>query len=319
MHQLQPLFAAQAQGTTTKFVTIGILRNAPLMLPPLHEQLAIADILGTLDDKIELNRRMNETLEEIARTLFTSWFVTFDPVRAKAEGRQPEGMDAATAALFPDAFVDSELGEIPAGWRVSTVSFVVSKLNRGLSPSYVDEGGVLVINQKCIRDHRVDFAKTRRHNDNDRKVDGRLIEVGDIVVNSTGVGTLGRVAPVLRLREPTIVDSHVTIVRANPKQVPWQFLWFYFLHREPEIEQLGEGSTGQTELSRARLGDLSIVLPPASLLKRFVDTVEPLLELIAANQDMSETLAEIRDTLLPKLLSGEVRVPLDQPAEVALP
>ena len=89
-------------------------------LPPLPEQRAIAHILGSLDDKIELNRRMNETLEAIARALFKSWFVDFDPVRAKAEGRQPAGMDAATAALFPDSFEQSEMGEMPRGWRVGT-------------------------------------------------------------------------------------------------------------------------------------------------------------------------------------------------------
>ena len=89
----------------------------PIPLPPIAEQRAIAHILGTLDDKIELNRRMNETLEAMARAIFKSWFVDFDPVRAKMEGRQPPGLSPELAALFPDSFEDSELGEIPAGWK----------------------------------------------------------------------------------------------------------------------------------------------------------------------------------------------------------
>ena len=97
-----------------------------LTLPPLAEQRAIAHILGTLDDKIELNRRMNETLEAMARALFKSWFVDFDPVRAKREGRQPAGMDKATAALFPDAFQDSPLGKIPKGWQVERIEELVT-------------------------------------------------------------------------------------------------------------------------------------------------------------------------------------------------
>ena len=108
--------------------------------PAFEEQKRIARVLGALDDKIELNRRMNQTLEEIARTIFTSWFVRFDPVRAKAAGRQPEGMDAETAALFPDSSVDSDLGPIPAGWNWSTVLTSSSPSHDRLSSRSSAEG-----------------------------------------------------------------------------------------------------------------------------------------------------------------------------------
>lgn len=105
------------------------LRATPLTLPPLPEQRAIAAILGTLDDKIELNRRMNQTLESMAQALFTSWFVDFDPVRAKMDGRQPVGMDAETAALFPDHFLTSPYGDVPAGWTVTSLDRIATFLN----------------------------------------------------------------------------------------------------------------------------------------------------------------------------------------------
>ena len=126
----------------------------PIIFPPsVSEQKAIAHILGTLDDKIELNQQMNRTLEATARAIFKSWFVDFDPVRAKMDGRQPERMDAQTAALFPDAFEDSALGMIPKGWNVRFISDVTSYLKRGIQPKYIEHGGVLVINQRCIRDY----------------------------------------------------------------------------------------------------------------------------------------------------------------------
>ena len=115
---------ASTVGTPGIATPLTSLRAIHVPLPPLPEQRAIAHILGTLDDKIELNRRMNETLEAMARALFQSWFVDFDPVRARAEGREPEGMDAATAALFPDGFEESELGMVPRGWRVQSVGHI---------------------------------------------------------------------------------------------------------------------------------------------------------------------------------------------------
>lgn len=204
-------------GATMPNLNTGILSAVPVLLPPLREQLGIADLLGGMDDRITLLRETNATLEAIAQALFKSWFVDFDPVRAKMQGRAPEGMDDATAALFPDGFEASELGEVPRGWQVQTLGSVCSYLNRGLSPKYLETNGVLVLNQKCIRDFSVDYGKGRRHDPAQRKIDGREIAVGDVLVNSTGVGTLGRVAQVLQLSEPTIVDSHVTVVRAGPR------------------------------------------------------------------------------------------------------
>lgn len=284
-----------------------------LDVPPKHEQQAISRILGTLDDKIELNRKENETLEAMALTLFKAWFVDFEPVRAKIEGRWQRGqslpgLPAHLYDIFPDRLVESELGKIPEGWDISTLGAVCSHLNRGISPKYTDLGGVLVLNQKCIRDFSIDFSKARRHDVAQKKIDGRALELGDVVVNSTGVGTLGRVAQVRRLAETTIVDSHVTMVRSGPSINP-MYLGGFMSMKQPEIEAMGEGSTGQTELSRTKLGELKILLPTNGVLDHFSKHTKTFSESIAANQEDSETLAQLRDTLLPKLISGELRVP----------
>ena len=284
-----------ASGSAQPILNKSAFGRLEIELPPPEEQRAIAHILGTLDDKIELNRKQNEMLEAMARTLFKAWFVDFEPVRAKLEGRWQRGqslpgLPAHLYDLFPDRLVESELGEIPEGWGISDLGNVCSYLNRGISPKYIDLGGVFVLNQKCIRDFSIDFSKARRHDVVQKKIDGRALELGDVLVNSTGVGTLGRVAQVKRLSEATIVDSHVTVVRAGPQINP-MYLGAFMNMKQPEIEAMGEGSTGQTELSRTKLGALKILLPTDDVLNHFAKHTQTVSESIAANQKNSETLA----------------------------
>ncbi len=311
---VQPLMQAHllslaSAGATRNALTKGMLESLVIEVPPLPEQRAIAHVLGTLDDKIELNRKMSETLEELARTLFKSWFVDFDPVHAKAAGKKPFGMDDATAALFPDSFEDSELGPIPRGWRVAALGELTSMLTRGRAPSYSDEG-LLILNQKCIRNGRVSFDKARRTEADSGRWDDRALAVGDVLVNSTGVGTLGRVAQVTWLPEPASFDTHVTALRAADNVDP-TFFGVGQLMKERVYEALGEGSTGQTELSRGRIAAELVVVPPEIVQRRFGEVVGPFRERSSQTERESLTLAELRDTLLPKLLSGELRVPLD--------
>ena len=308
------------------------ITGMPLKVPSKAIQDRISVILGELEDKIDLNRRINQTLEAMAQAIFKSWFVDCDSVKAKIaakeEGRDPlraamsaisgksdAELDAlpreqynplaATAALFPDEMEESELGEIPRGWSVSALGEECAYLNRGISPKYIEEGGVLVLNQKCIRDFSLDPSKGRRHDPAQRSVSGRLLQVGDVLVNSTGVGTLGRVAQVLRLDEPTIVDSHVTVVRSG-SHLNSAFLGQWFAIRQPDIEAMGEGSTGQTELSRGKLANMCMLVPDGSVLGAFETAVAPLKSLISSRDRESLVLQETRDGLLPRLLSGEL-------------
>lgn len=276
-------------------------------LPNKKVQNYIGDTYFELSARIELLRETNATLEAIAQAIFKSWFVDFDPVRAKQEGREPEGMDADTAAFFPDSFEESELGLIPKGWTVGTIGENAS-INRGISPKYLEQAGVLVINQKCIRDYIIDFSKARRHDSTKRKIDGRELIIGDLLVNSTGVGTLGRVAQVLSLDESTIVDSHVTVVRSG-SNLTWNYLGLSMMRRQSEIESLGEGTTGQTELSRAKLAILKLIVPRKTILLAFDDTVLDLRKRFAANLKQAKILTQLRDTLLPRLISGQLRLP----------
>ncbi len=284
-----------------------------LLIPMLEmkAQIAVGDLYFTISDRITRLRETNKTLEAIAQAIFKSWFVDFDPVRAKMEGRQPEGMDEATAALFPDSFEESELGLVPKGWKISSLAESCSYLKRGLSPKYLEKGGVLVLNQKCVRDFSIDFRKARRHDNSQRAIDGRTLEVGDVVVNSTGVGTLGRVAQVLDLPETTTADSHLTIVRAGSTMSP-AYLGEWMQKNQTLIESMGEGTTGQTELSRAKLGELRLLAPPSAIQLEFSKIVQPLKSKNVVNSHTSASLEAIRDTLLPRLISGQLRLPKAQ-------
>ena len=305
---VQNFIKGSTRGSAQPFIGLGTLRGFPIALPPMEEQINIGNILGALDDRITLLRETNTTLEAIAQALFKSWFVDFDPVHAKQQGREPEGMDANTAARFPDSFEESELGLVPMGWRVGTIGENTSYLSRGVSPKYLEEGGVLVINQKCIRDYILDLSKARRHDPAQRKIDGRELSVGDILINSTGVGTLGRVAQVLYSDETMIVDSHVTMMRVND-DLTWNFLGLSMMQRQAEIEDMGEGSTGQTELSRSKLAALKLIVPSKEILCAFDNIVLPLRKKFATNLKQAQTLANLRDTLLPRLISGQLRLP----------
>ena len=300
-------FSAFNSGSAQPSLNRNYINPVEVSIPPFSEQKAIAHILGTLDDKIELNRKTNETLEAIAKALFKAWFVDFDPVRAKAEGR-PTGLPADISDLFPDSFEDSELGEIPSGWQCSHLADRAIYLSRGISPVYCEEGGVLVLNQKCIRDSRVSFGKARRHDTTRKQVIGREVRRFDALVNSTGVGTLGRVAMMPICQEEVVVDSHVTVVRGGNEQESF-FISSALLNRQTEIEALGEGSTGQTELSRVVLGSMPVIFPSSQLISAYFDFAFIIQDKIEKNDQASVALASARDALLPKLISGELRIP----------
>jgi type I restriction enzyme S subunit len=301
------LFSEVGHTSTFDYVSLTQQRSLPVVIPEIRLQRQIAHILGTLDDKIELNRKTNETLEAMAKALFKSWFVDSDPVRAKAEGR-PTGLPAEISDLFPDSFEDSELGEIPRGWQCSPLADQSIYISRGISPAYCEEGGVLVLNQKCIRDSRVSFEKARRHDPKRKQIIGRKVRRFDALVNSTGVGTLGRVAMMPICQEEVVVDSHITVVRGSNEQESF-FISSTLLNRQTEIEALGEGITGQTELSRVALGSVPVTFPSSQLIFAYFDSAYTIQDKIEKNDQASVALASTRDTLLPKLISGEIRIP----------
>lgn len=271
----------------------------------IHEDLPtqkkIASVLSSLDAKIELNNRINAELEAMAKTLYDYWFVQFD--FPNAEGKPYKSSGGAMV------WNEELKREIPEGWRVGELKDMISLLIRGISPKYIDKDGIIVLNQRCIRDKSINPKFGRRHDYLSKNVDSKLIAKGDILVNSTGVGTLGRAAIVKDLPEElTTVDSHVTIVRIDETKANPLFTGYNLLQKEKEIEALGEGSTGQTELSRENLGKLKLILPEDNLQESFASFLEPLYQKIATNEQENQQLAQLRDWLLPMLMNGQVVV-----------
>ena len=263
-----------------------------------NEQRAIAHILGTLDDKIELNRRMNETLEGIARALFKSWFIDFDPVRAKAEGRQPFGMDEGTAELFPDQFEDSELGEIPKGWVAGNLGDEFS-ITMGQSPpgkSYNEDGEGIEFYQG-----RTDFgarypkprvyctAPNRYANPGDTLVSVRA-PVGDINI-AHHMCCIGR--------------GLAAVIHKSGRQ-SYTFCTMNSLH--DSFKQFESEGTVFGCIGKDGFNSIKVVIPPDEVIAKFESLLSPVDLLIFVNHENSNNLERMRNILLPKLISGDIRI-----------
>jgi len=278
--------ASHLVGAVQQHFNVGAARRMQMLLPDLSEQRAIAHILGTLDDKIELNRRMNETLEALARAIFKSWFVDFDPVRAKMAGRQPVGMDAETAALFPDRMQESEIGEIPAGWKTVKIGDLLElAYGKALKADDRREGDVPVYGSN---------GQIGRH-------DECLSRGPGIVVGRKGNPGTVTWAPT----DFFVIDTGFYVV---PKKGSRSLHFLFHALRTHDLSGLGADSA-VPGLNR-NLAYMSVqVLPPDPLIARFDALNRALSERVHVSALESRTLAALRDTLLPKLLSGELRIP----------
>ncbi len=218
-----------------------------------------------------------------------------------------ENLLQQTAAIYTAWFADYSLtdGTLPATWRSVTIDDITSLVSRGIAPKYDEDSDQIVLNQKCIRNHTIDFSPARRHVP--KAISEKWIKQGDLLINSTGQGTLGRVAQVWFEAKNMTVDSHITIVR--PKEDLFKYyIGLWGITHETEIEALHTGSTGQTELPRDRVKSMQILLPDDKTLMLFNNTIAPMTRSIVANQEENERLASIRDALLPKLMLGELDI-----------
>ena len=304
-------FRLQADGVKGQtdmadYVSLGDQRRMRLTLPNIDEQRAIARILGALDDKIELNRRMNQTLEEMARAIFKSWFVDFDPVVSKAEGRQPYGMNAETAMLFPSAFQDSELGSIPKGWQVGRISDLLQQSRMGLDPSEFpdevfshysipafDNGGVPL----------QEFGASIKSNK-------YLIPASVVLLSKLNPET-PRVWWPASGNQLRPICSTEFIVAMPVNGVPAEFLYSLFKSSDfsAEFATLVTGTSGSHQ--RVKPEDfmrMRVVVPSTKVITAYQRVTAPLFRRARFARSESVTLAAIRDALLPKLLSGEMRV-----------
>jgi type I restriction enzyme, S subunit len=292
-------------GTVAERLNLPTIRGLPIALPPLSEQRAIAHILGTLDDKIELNRRMNETLEAMARALFQSWFVDFDPVCARAEGRDP-GLPKEIADLFPDRLMDSELGEIPDGWEVGHFGDVVEQLR--------DQENPLASPDALFRHFSIpafdegQWPKTEL-GESTKSLKSRV---------SPGAILLSKLNP--EIERVWLVDVEATdravcsteFLVLRPRS-PYGRSYAYCLARSPLFRQQIEALVTGTSKSHQRaqvdaILNLTVILPPKPIADAFEKTATTLLGRTLESGRESCTLAALRNTLLPKLISGELRV-----------
>lgn len=305
--EVQEQLVSRATGTTVLGIRQSELRKVLLTLPSFSEQQAIAAVLGSLDDKIDANRQQNRTLEAIARAVFRSWFVDFDPVRAKADGRPPAGLDTATAALFPDRFQDSPLGPIPEGWKVCPLPEAISvnptrSLSRGTIAPYLDMGNMPT--------------------DSARAIDWIDREFGSGMKFTNGDTLIARITPCLENGKTAFVDflldgqvawgSTEYIVFRPRDPLPPEYA--YFLARTSEFRDHAivnmTGTSGRQRVPAECFDRYLLVLPPGSIAQAFGKFASATIRTMKCNDEESRTLSSLRDVLLPKLISGEVRVPL---------
>ena len=276
------------------------LKSIEIPAPPIQEQRTIAHILGTLDDKIELNRRMNETLEATARALFNSWFVDFDPVRAKMEGRDT-GLPKPIADLFPDRIAESELGLIPDGWKAGRLADIATAPRRNVDPASLDDETPYIGLEHMPR---CSIALTA------------WAGVGKVTSNKSafkqGEVLFGKLRPYFHKVgiAPTNGVCSTDIVVIASKAMEWSAFVLLCASSIEFINHTNQSSTG-TKMPRTNwttMGDYRICLPAAPIVRAFQNAMQPVVEQIVANVHESHTLAALRDTLLPKLISGEIRL-----------
>lgn len=264
-------------GTSQPLLTQEILSRIDILCPSLEQQKEIGIVLSKLDDKIELNQKINENLQQQAAAIFRSWFVDYIPFG----------------------------GTVPKEWQDVTLENITALISRGITPKYSADSDQTVINQKCIRNHMIDLSLARTHTP--KVINEKWLRFGDLLINSTGDGTLGRTAQVWFQPQNLTVDSHVTIIRPVNGDLIF-YIGFWGTQHEKEIESLHTGSTGQTELPRDRVKAMELLLPDSATLNRFNAVISPMAAAIVSNQEENHRLATLRDTLLPKLMSGEIDV-----------
>ena len=301
-------FSAYSDKAAVPGINRNHLHEALIHIPNLSTQKKIAVTLSAFDDRITLLRETNATLESIAQALFKSWFVDFDPVHAKAEGREPEGMDEATAALFTDSFDESELGLglVPKGWQIQPLISAyeinpIRKLKKGQVAPYLDMASV------STQGHAVSNVVYR--------------EVGSGSKFTNGDTLLARITPCLENGKTAFVDflsdsdigwGSTEFIVLRPK-APLPAYHGYLLSRHPPFRtfaiQSMSGTSGRQRVQNDVLGHYPIVIPSPAVAEVFGDMLGVLQQKIAANEKQAETLAALRDTLLPRLISGQLRVP----------
>ena len=291
---------AIASGSVQKDLNHTAFKSIPIELPCLQTQRAVTPILNSIADKIELNRRMNATLAAVARALFQSWFVDFDPVRAKLDGRKPLGLDETTAALFPDSFQESSLGHTPKGWEVRSLDKTAHYLNGLALQKYPPGDGLTLPVIKIAQLRKGDSVGADRCN-TELPVN-YIVQDGDVLFSWSG-----SLVVELWCGGPGALNQH--LFKVTSPEFPKWFYYLWTLCHLDEFRLIAAGkATTMGHIQRGHLTAAKVLIPPRPLLDAMTRTMSPLIDQLIANRIQARTLATLRDTLLPKLLSGELQV-----------
>ena len=294
--------SSRVTGAVQPKLNQGNLNSLVIVYPDRSDRERIVTILGALDDKIEMNRRINETLEHMARALFKSWFIDFDPVHAKAGRRQPAGMDKATADLFPDSFVDSELGKIPKGWTAGSV-YEISEVKYGApfaSSLFNSTGtGKPLVRIRDLADESPAVFTTEVH------PKGYLLQPGDIAV-----GMDGEFRAYLWAGIESWLNQRICVF-APKEGFSAAFVRNSIMGPLSEVEST-ETATTVIHLGKNDIDRFKVVIPNTEITKAFRHLCQPWYDQVVANKQQSRTLSALRDSLLPKLLSGEYPIKAHQ-------
>lgn len=299
----QDLFVSWSGGGSTRaYLGITAQADLPIAVPPIDQQLAIARILGALDDKIELNRRMNRTLETLAQRLFKSWFVDFDPVVARSQGRKPYALSDDLAALFPNALEDSSIGPIPSGWRVASLDSL-AEFRNGLAMQKFPSGPIDSLPVLKIAELRA--GSTDGADQASADLDPRFVVIdGDLIFSWSGslmvdIWAGGKAA----------LNQH--LFKVVPNGVPLWFCHHWILEHLDDFQGIAaDKATTMGHIRRHHLSEALLARPDDALIEKLDALIAPLCERVLQNKLQNRKLAALRDLLLPKLFSGEIRVPV---------
>lgn len=322
--QGQALIEQRKKGSTQQYISLKEIRNLPVSYPVDETEVrTVVSYLAMMDDRISLLRETNTTLEAIAQALFKSWFVDFDPVHAKQQGRAPEGMDAQTAALFPDSFEASELGMVPKGWKIRAVEDFAERVGMGPFGSNIKvetfvEAGIPVISgqhlkQYLVEDNTFNFI-TEEHA---ARLEKSCVHEGDVIF--THAGSIGQVS---LLHKDAAFKSYVLsqrqfYLRCRKDLMSPEWIVLYFKTPNGQHQLLANTSqVGVPSIARpvSYLRSIKLVVPPTELIQLFASTARSINDRVMANRKQFNNLSDIRDTLLPRLISGQLRLPEAQAA-----
>lgn len=306
-HEYRSWIVGSATGTTVKHTSPGRIEGFATRVPPIGEQRAIAHILGTLDEKIELNRKTNATLESMACTLFKAWFVDFEPVRAKLEGRWKNGeslpgLSTDLYSIFPDLLVESEFGDIPEGWEMRSLDSIANYLNGLALQKFPPESETEFL--PVIKIAQLRAGNTKGADKASAHIKREYVVVDSDVLFSWS----GSLEVEVWSGGPGALNQHLFKVTSD--KVPKWFYYFATRHHLPNFRAIAaDKATTMGHIQRKHLTSARIAVPPPESMERFDTTIAPLFEQAVSNALQSRSLAQLRDTLLPKLISGELRVP----------